>query len=290
MLRMGEDKRAYLLDVVEVDHDKRVRCQAQGCGHSVYARIHVILVDGQFQVLGGSCFQRLYGRVLEGAKSYYGGSIGSPTRLDDEMRLLLASNTAEFIERLEVKRLEFEANAALKRPLVQNEVDRPAEHQHIPPEMPRVGGATPGHENETGQVAPSAPRFVYVFDDPSAAPYEGRAVLRWQWLQDKASIASRLAAYKANPLPGSDQDVLVRCYEKFQRETPYLFVLMVEQIHFMPKKTCPTCASPIGADRAKLVAPLSVPQVASTIVFTTLVLKLFLMCWHHHTPTSQIRP
>lgn len=69
---MGEVKSAYLLDVVEVDRDRRVRCQAEGCGHSVYARIHLVLVDGQFQVLGGNCLQRLYGRVLQGAKSYYG--------------------------------------------------------------------------------------------------------------------------------------------------------------------------------------------------------------------------
>ena len=237
---MGEDRRAYLLDVVEVDHDKRVRCQADGCGHSVYARIHVVLVDGQFQVLGGSCFQRLYGRVLEGAKSYYGGSTGSPTRLDDEMRLLLASNTAEFIERLEARRLELEAEAASRRALVQNEAERPAVHEHVPPGAPQAGGRTPGHGNETGKAAPPPPppppRFVYVFNDPSAAPYEGQAVLRWQWLQDKADIASRLAAYKADPKPGSDQDVVVKCYEKFQRETPYLFVLVVEQIHFMPKK------------------------------------------------------
>jgi hypothetical protein len=233
---MGEDKRAYLLDVVEVDHDKRVRCQAEGCGHSVYARIHVVLVDGQFQVLGGSCFQRLYGRALEGVKSYYGGSAGSPTRLNDEMRLLLATNTAEFIERLEARRLELEAEAATKRALVQNRADQSAAPQQVAPAAPQVARTAPGQGTEPDKAGLQRPRFVYVFDDPSAAPYEGRAVLQWQWIQDKASAASRLAAYKANPSPGSDQDLIVKCYEKFERKTPYLFVLAVEHIHFMPKK------------------------------------------------------
>lgn len=96
---------------MEVDRDKRIRCQSEECGHSVYSRIHILLVDGRFQVLGGSCFQRLFGRDLQDAESYYGGPVGSPTRLDDEMRLLLTTNTAEFIGSLEAKRLELEALA-----------------------------------------------------------------------------------------------------------------------------------------------------------------------------------
>lgn len=233
---MGEEKRAFLLDVVEVDHDKRVRCQAEGCGHSVYARIHVVLVDGQFQVLGGSCFQRLYGQVLQEAESYYGGSPGSPTRLNDEMRLLLATNTAEFIERLEARRRELEAEAERKKALVQNKATHPVSHQQVRHGTPSDGAAAPGQGADADRGALDRRRFVYVFDDPSAAAYEGPAVLRWQWVQDEASAASCLAAYKANPAPGSDQDIVVKCYEKFERKTPYLFVLAVEHIHFMPKK------------------------------------------------------
>lgn len=230
---MGEEKSAYLLDVVEVDRNKRVRCQAAGCGHSVYARIHVVLVNGQFQVLGGNCFQRLYGRVLQDAESYYGGSAGSPTRLDEEMRLLLATNTAEFIETLEARRLELEALAETRRALAQNKVERPAMHEDVPPTASRAEGTFPG---EPDNAVLQRRRFVYVFDDPSAAAYEGPAVLRWHWVKDKVSVASCLAAYRANPVPGSDQDVVVRCYERFERKTPYLFVLAVEQVHFMPKK------------------------------------------------------
>ena len=233
---MSEAKSAYLLHVVEVDRDKRVRCQAEGCGHSVYARIHILLVDGQFQVLGGNCFQRLYGRGLQDAKSYYGGSAGSPTQLDDDMRLLLATNTAEFVERLETWRLELEALTETRRALVQNNADRPAMHEEVTPAAAGGEGTSPGQRRPLSTAGLHPSRFVYVFDGPSAAAYEGRAVLRWQWIKDKATIASRLATYKANPVPGTNQDFVVRCYKQFEHKTPYLFALAVEQVHFMPKK------------------------------------------------------
>lgn len=233
---MSEAKSAYLLDVVEVDRGRRVRCGAEGCGHSVYARIHILLVDGRFQVLGGNCFQRLYGRVLQDAKSYYGGSVGAPTRLDDDMRLLLATNTAEFVERLEARRLELEALAETRRALVQNKADRPAVREEVTPAATGGEGTSPGQRSPLGETRLHPARFVYVFNDPSAAAYEGRAVLRWQWTKDKAIIASRLAAYKASPAPGTNQDIVVRCYEQFEHKTPYLFALAVERVHFMPKK------------------------------------------------------
>lgn len=102
----------YLVDVVAVDKAKRIRCQAEGCGHGVYARIHVVLDRGKFVVLGGDCFQRLYGMTLQGTTSYYGGSASSPTQLTEKMRTLLTSNTAEFVEALEHRRQQIEAEAA----------------------------------------------------------------------------------------------------------------------------------------------------------------------------------
>jgi hypothetical protein len=116
---MPKPTEAYLLDVVEVDKARRVRCQAEGCGHAVYARIHVMLVDGKFLVLGGDCFQRLFGKVLPEAKSYYGGSANAPTVLTEEMRALLNSNTAEFIERLERRRLQIEEELAQREAVQQ---------------------------------------------------------------------------------------------------------------------------------------------------------------------------
>lgn len=115
---------AYLVDVVEVNKAKRVRCQAQGCGHSVYARIHVVLDMGRFVVLGGDCFQRLYGDSLGGTNSFYGGSASAPTKLSDEMRQLLDSNTAEFVEKLEQHRQEMEAEAAKHKALLEQQRQR----------------------------------------------------------------------------------------------------------------------------------------------------------------------
>lgn len=99
----------YLVDVVEVDKSKRIRCQANGCGHAVYARIHIVLDAGNFVVLGGDCFQRIYGENLKGIKSYYGGSACSPTQLTEDMRRLLTVNTIEFVSLLEERRQQIEA-------------------------------------------------------------------------------------------------------------------------------------------------------------------------------------
>lgn len=41
---------AELLAIVEVDKADRVVCQADGCGHSVYRRIHVVRHDGRLGV------------------------------------------------------------------------------------------------------------------------------------------------------------------------------------------------------------------------------------------------
>jgi hypothetical protein len=107
--------KAHLIDVVEVDKSKRIRCQAEGCGHGVYARIHVVLDSGKFVVLGSSCYQRLYGMALQEITSYYGGSASNPTRLTDEMRALLTSNTIAFVELLEQRRQQVEAQAAKRQ-------------------------------------------------------------------------------------------------------------------------------------------------------------------------------
>lgn len=209
---MRQDKSAYLLDIVEVDKAKRVRCQADGCGHSVYARIHVVLVDGVFQVLGGDCFQRLYGEFLAGATSFYGGSTSSPTRLDDEMRRLLESNTAEFIERLEDRRLELEAQAARLAPM-------PVAAAHQPPSGP----TSPGKTN------------LLPIEEPGA-DYEGPAMLRWKWIRDRECVGTRLTEYALRPKPSSHVDTVLTHYKSFNlNHTPYQFALKVELRHCLPK-------------------------------------------------------
>lgn len=51
----------FLVAVVEVEHRDRIICQAPGCGHAVYRRIHIMLIDGRFTLLGSDCFRRLHG-------------------------------------------------------------------------------------------------------------------------------------------------------------------------------------------------------------------------------------
>lgn len=210
---MEQRTSAILLDVVEVEREKRVRCQAEGCGHGVYARIHVVLVGRKFLVLGGDCFQRLYGKALTGAASQYGGSSGTPTKLDEEMRNLLESNTAEFIERLEARRRELEVRAEQERLAA-----RAAEQAR----MDARAAARP---------APVVPqRFEYPLNDPSTIPYEGQAMLRWRWIPGASLPASGMSD------TSSQKEIVVKCYRGYDRKhPPYQFAMAVEMKYFLPK-------------------------------------------------------
>lgn len=60
-----------LLAVVEVDKANRVICQAEGCGHGVYRRIHVVRHDdGTVGVYGSGCFGRLFGHLEDKPPRY----------------------------------------------------------------------------------------------------------------------------------------------------------------------------------------------------------------------------
>ncbi len=104
---------AYLLTIVEVDKHDRVQCQAEGCGHSVYKRIHVVLAGLEFKVLGSQCYQRLYGHANPAAATPQYGS-GTGRLLTAGERLVLGENTAKFIEALEAERVDLERLAALE--------------------------------------------------------------------------------------------------------------------------------------------------------------------------------
>jgi hypothetical protein len=104
---------AYLLAVVEVEKEKSIICQAAGCGHAVFKRIHVVKVGSTFQVLGSECFKRIYGNLdTKLVAPQYGSWNGR--RLTDDERLALVENTGRFIERLEAERAEFERMEALR--------------------------------------------------------------------------------------------------------------------------------------------------------------------------------
>ena len=102
---------AQLMAVVEVDKEDRIICQRDGCGHSVYKRIHIVRENGRFTVLGSECFKLLYGSDDTGAVPLYGSSAGQ--LLTDAERQVLIDNTDRFIAMLEAQRLQLEHARAL---------------------------------------------------------------------------------------------------------------------------------------------------------------------------------
>jgi hypothetical protein len=105
---------AALLAVVEVPFEDRVRCAADGCGHSVYKRVHLVRQGGHTQVYGSDCFNRLFkGTKLAAAEPHYSSSAGRP--LTSEERALLVRNTELLIERFERERRDADEQARQRR-------------------------------------------------------------------------------------------------------------------------------------------------------------------------------
>ena len=106
-----------LLAVVEVPQDERVRCTAQGCGHSVYRRVHLVRVEGTTKVYGSDCFVRLFGATPTGrVPPKFGGAAGRS--LTTEERALLLENTERLIEQFEREHQAELAEAEKRRLLV----------------------------------------------------------------------------------------------------------------------------------------------------------------------------
>ncbi len=202
----------FLVAIVEVDKADRIICQAQGCGHGVYRRIHVVLVDKQFTLLGCDCFQRLYGVGKKAYTPYYHWSDGR--RLTDEERLQLVENTTEFIEQLEAERLQLEQDVI--------------KLQAAP--LP----SQPAPSKERTEI--NRPGRVYGSYEGASALYEGSAILRWKWYLDHATAADILASHKANSPSNQILAAVTATYVKKDFTTPYSFALEVELSHFFPKK------------------------------------------------------
>lgn len=90
---------AELLVIIEVDREDRVVCQAPGCGHAVYKRVHVVRLGDVMGVYGSDCYGRLFRDQLGAPR--YGGGTGRV--LSVEERQLLAQNTERLIARLEAE-------------------------------------------------------------------------------------------------------------------------------------------------------------------------------------------
>jgi hypothetical protein len=94
-------RRARLRAIVSVDERDRVQCQQPGCGHSVFAAIHVVEEDGQLMVLGSTCFAKRYGDAL--GTAHFGSGGGGGRKLSDEEREMLRRNTQELLAHFEAE-------------------------------------------------------------------------------------------------------------------------------------------------------------------------------------------
>lgn len=91
-----------LLAIVAVDPVHRVRCQQPGCGHGVYAKIHVVEDAGELIVLGSDCFAKRYG---EGhTRGFQGPGAGGGRVLTQAEREMLLHNTAALLAQFELER------------------------------------------------------------------------------------------------------------------------------------------------------------------------------------------
>lgn len=129
---------ARLLAIVSVPPTRRVQCQQPGCGHGVYAAIHVVDDDGQLVVLGSTCFAKRYGGEHALGTPAYSAGGGNGHMLTEEERQMLRDNTAALVamlkerhdlamraaaEKVKVLRSQFSPPPAYRRPL---------QHLHLP--------------------------------------------------------------------------------------------------------------------------------------------------------------
>lgn len=140
---------ARLLAIVTVPPTKRVQCQNPGCGHGVYAAIHVVEEDSKIMVLGSTCFAKRYGGASAlGLPAYQsGGSNGK--QLTDEERLILIANTAELMARFKVEHEAAMAAAKEKLRALRERVTHPvapyASYRSAPMDRSPVRPPSPQH-------------------------------------------------------------------------------------------------------------------------------------------------
>lgn len=99
------------LTIISVAHSDRVQCQCKGCGHTIYANIHMVRTpDGDIQCWGSTCFARESGQIAFATAPLY-PSLGGRKLTDDE-RAMLLGNREVLIARF---KSEYEASLAAER-------------------------------------------------------------------------------------------------------------------------------------------------------------------------------
>ena len=120
-----------LLAVVEVPHADRVRCAADGCGHSVFRRVHLVRTGDSTKVYGSDCFTRLFGSTPTGQSAPRYGT-GTGRSLTPEERALLIENTERLIEQFEQEHQAEIAEAERRRELMASR-----QAQQVPVQAPQ---------------------------------------------------------------------------------------------------------------------------------------------------------
>lgn len=174
-----------LLAIVEVDPAERVVCQAVGCGHSVYRRIHVVRCeDDRVRVYGSDCFGRLFHGLIPEAQPRYGGD---GRTLTPEERAMLAENTERLIAQFEV-----EHQAELERVRLSDEERRRVERASAElaaaarREAERRRPPTPAELASVEARAKVIVREKYGVDNPDAPGWRGLVHMHARELLGKA--------------------------------------------------------------------------------------------------------
>lgn len=158
---------AQLLAIVSVQPEGRVLCAQPNCGHSVFARIHVVQEGEKLLVLGSTCFGNRYGGAAALGEPRHGGIGGRP--LTDAERELLASNTVALLAQFEqehaaAQTAELAAKAALQ-------AEREALHQATLEKRRLLAAPVPAR---CEPPAPALPRTT---------------ALPWPWMKRLTSLA-----------------------------------------------------------------------------------------------------
>lgn len=98
-----------LLGFVEVPKSDRIRCDHEGCDHTVYKKIHVVETDDGLRLIGGTCYRHHYRGLVDESEARYGGGEGyllTPAEREqikentEALRSILEQRYAEYLARL----------------------------------------------------------------------------------------------------------------------------------------------------------------------------------------------
>ena len=212
----------FLVAVVEVEYDKRILCQAPGCGRSVYRKIHIVLESTEFTLLGYDCYRRIYGSDAVREPFY---SWGSDRRLTDEERQQLIENTAAFIEQLEQELV----SSSLERG--QSATASPA---FSPKSEPVYMPSQPAGRRGIAQSSLMRVQFLlqsFADDDE----YSGHKMLAWRWAGSLDEVFQTASSWKQRTVLDSDHDLALRTFVNTPPATPYDYALAVESACRLPK-------------------------------------------------------